>query len=216
MKTLIQTLLIASLLALPAIAMSKPSRIIERQAKNQARLIDLGTWPNWDNFFVNFPIGNTAFGSIPFYMRESNPAFIATGVDAPGRSDDVSIAIPPEKVRKVHLLFNGGNMYLDKLGVQVGYISLKGSKSSLDIPLVGGVNIREWSPYEPHRVINTLTDPNVREVWSGTWAGWLTVPARIDLYTIHVPRSLGALEFIELHDTDASAGLNLYAVTIQK
>jgi len=177
--------------------------------------VGLSSWPNWNNYFVDLPSGNTEFDSIPFYVRDYDPAFIVTADGLPGGPSNVVLPVSITSPTAIHLLINGGSMYNYLMGVQVGYLRFVGSSGLVDVPLVGGVNIREWSPAYPSLVINTLSDPKAREVWSGMWNGWTLVPARVDLYTIYLPPGLGTLESVEIYDTHGGASINVYGVTVE-
>lgn len=177
--------------------------------------VNLLTWPNWNNYFVGLPTGSSSFDSVPFLLRSSDPAFIVTADGLPSAPADVDIPASIPGVVAVHLLMNGGNMYINQLGDLIGNLQFVGSGSTYQVDLIAGQNIREWSPYNPGAVINTLTDPNAREVWSGTWSGWITAPARIDLYTVYLPGTLGSLESIQIHDVHGRASVNCYGITAQ-
>jgi len=177
--------------------------------------VDLGSLPNWNNYFINLPTGNVQFDSIPFFVRDYDPAFIVTEGGLPGAPADVYISQEIDEVTAVHLLLNGGSMYNYLFGVEIGHLTFVGSGFTRVVSLVGGVNIREWSPAYPDQVINTLSDPNAREVWSGMWSGWTTVPARVDLYTVFLPSDFGSLQSIQIHDTNGSPSINCYGLTVE-
>ena len=41
--------------------------------------VALDHYANWNDYFVSLPTGDVSFDQIPFYLRQSNPAFITTG-----------------------------------------------------------------------------------------------------------------------------------------
>ena len=134
----------------------------------------------------SFPSGIPLLGGITFDLPASRPSWGSNRL-----GPDASVALPTNvpNVGSVHLLLHTGNTYADEMSIgnEVGHVTLSfGSGATQIVPLLVGVNIREWAiGVDAGRpVINTLTDPNAQEVWRGNNNGG--VLCAINMLTIPV------------------------------
>ncbi len=133
-----------------------------------------------------FPSGTPLLGGVTFDLRASRPNW---GSNRFGPDASVTLPTNVPNAGAVHLLLVTGNTYADEMSIgnEVGHVTLTfGSGATQIVPLLVGVNIREWAiGVDAGRpVINTMTDPNAQEVWRGNNNGG--VLCAINMLTIPV------------------------------
>lgn len=133
-----------------------------------------------------FPSGTAILGNVTFDLPSSRPRW---GSNVNGPDASVTLTTNVANVGNVNLLLFTGNTYSDEMSIgdQVGQITLSfASGATQVVPLLVGVNIREWAigVNAGRAVINTFTDPNYQEVYRGNNNGGVLVA--VNMLTIPV------------------------------
>jgi hypothetical protein len=143
--------------------------------------------------YVNPPSGSVTLGGVPFSLT-------AADWIAPGGSDSYTMATSTPTA--VYLLINTANGWTSFAGQTLGRVRLTFSDGTTrDTALIVGANVREWA--QTSGSVNTLTDPNAKNVWTGTNVNTGGAGV-IDMLTIPVAATTAQLTGVTVTDTATS------------
>jgi hypothetical protein len=143
--------------------------------------------------YVNPQQGSVTLGGVPFTLTTADWI-------APGGSDTYTMAVATPSA--VHLLLSTANSSPAFAGKNVGRVRLTFSDGTTrDTALIVGANVREWA--QTSGSVNSLTDPNAKNVWIGTNVNTGGAGV-IDMLTIPVTATTAQLTGVTVTDTAAS------------
>lgn len=169
-----------------------------------------------------FASGNVLLGGVNFDIPTTYPQFLSNTEQSVLPDLSATFSTDIANVIDVCLLLNTGNTYSDEMSVgdQIGAVTLTfASGPPQVVPLEVGVNIREVAiGTTAQAVINTFTDPDVQEVWSGNNNGG--VLSVVDMLTIPVSgdQTLTGITVADQSEAligQVDPGLNLKGITVQ-
>jgi hypothetical protein len=177
---------------------------------------------NYAGILPGLSSGNLSLGGVNFNIPSTYPYFNSNTDQSVLPDLSATLSMDISGVSDVCLLLNTGNTYSDEMAVgdQIGAVTLTfASGSPQVVPLKVGVNIREWAiGTTAQSVINTFTDPNLQQVWSGDNNGGIL--SVVDMLTIPVSGDPTLTGITIADQSEASIGnvdptLNLRGVTVQ-
>lgn len=143
--------------------------------------------------------------------------------DRSGLPTTALLGISVMQPRNVYFLLQAGWALKEFDGKELGSILLdlyNGNHIEIEVPLILGYNIRDWSRNKPEAV-NTATSPMLREAWRGIAPDGHT--GGMDVLTIEIPEEYhnSTLTSIQINDNSITATgsenpcIHLLAVTVE-
>jgi len=168
--------------------------------------------------YGHVPSGRHVAYGVPFRVGDS--AWASQAELLPENPESMSLALNVAGAKRVYLLYNGGGTYNEPrfVGKKAANIKLKFADGAVqNVPILVGVELRDWECKDPTTVVCHTTGPDVREAWS---SGIHAVDMlSIDIASEHRDQPLVGLVIedvtnITIHSKDPA--FRLIAVTVER
>lgn len=168
---------------------------------------------------LGIEIGEVVLGEVPFDFGWKMSTRCGNTDEALARIAEISIPTAYANPKKVHILFQGGDMRNQYRDQAVGYFELQFNNAApVESRLTAGFNIRDWQRQESELVITELA-PSSNVVGVHTYPFSEQQLGGLDLLTIELKdaQQMDTLTAISIFDTSTQASpcIHIFAITIE-